>query len=105
MMELVGVAAVAASLVAASTSAARVWGHGIGGIVSPFLLRHRSRISGPGTVLTGIEAPGNRHAASRGLRAPGRRRPAMVIYASIDRAPVGDEQLLSLLITERLAWM
>lgn len=38
MLDVVGVAVVAASLVAASTTAARVWGHGIGGVVSAFPL-------------------------------------------------------------------
>ena len=38
MMELIGVAGVAACLVAVSTMAARVWGHGVGGVVSAFPL-------------------------------------------------------------------
>jgi hypothetical protein len=38
VLDVVGVAVVAASLVAASTAAARVWGHGIGGVVSAFPL-------------------------------------------------------------------
>jgi hypothetical protein len=49
MMELVGVAAVAASLVAASTIAARVWGHGIGVIVSAF-----PHIVGPALLLAAL---------------------------------------------------
>jgi hypothetical protein len=48
-MEVVGVAAVAASLVAASTTAARVWGHAIGGVVSAFPL-----IVGPGLLLAAL---------------------------------------------------
>jgi hypothetical protein len=48
-MELVGVAAVAACLVAASTMAARVWGHGIGGVVSAFPL-----IVGPALLLAAL---------------------------------------------------
>lgn len=48
-MELVGVAAVAACLVAASTVAARVWGHGIGGVVSAFPL-----IVGPALLLAAL---------------------------------------------------
>jgi hypothetical protein len=48
-MELVGVAAVAACLVAASTMAARVWGHGVGGVVSAFPL-----IVGPALLLAAL---------------------------------------------------
>jgi hypothetical protein len=48
-MELVGVTALAACLVAASTMAARVWGHGIGGVVSAFPL-----IVGPALFLTAL---------------------------------------------------
>jgi hypothetical protein len=36
VIELIGVAGAAACLIAASTMAARVWGHGIGGVVSAF---------------------------------------------------------------------
>jgi hypothetical protein len=46
---LVGVAVVAASLVAASTAAARVWGHAIGGVVSAFPL-----IVGPALLLAAL---------------------------------------------------
>ena len=49
MMEVVGVAAVAASLVAASTMAARIWGHAIGGVVSAFPL-----IVGPALLLAAL---------------------------------------------------
>ena len=49
MLELVGVAAVAASLVAASTMAARMWGHRIGGVVSAFPL-----IVGPSLLLAAL---------------------------------------------------
>jgi hypothetical protein len=49
MIELVGVAAVAACLVAASTAAARAWGHGIGGVISAFPL-----IAGPALLLTAV---------------------------------------------------
>jgi hypothetical protein len=38
VVELIGVAALASCLVAVSTLAARVWGHGIGGLVSAFPL-------------------------------------------------------------------
>jgi hypothetical protein len=48
-MEVVGVAVLAASLVAVSTAAARVWGHGIGGVVSAFPL-----IVGPALLLAAI---------------------------------------------------
>lgn len=48
-MELVGVASVAACLVAASTLAARVWGHEIGGVVSAFPL-----IVGPALFLAAL---------------------------------------------------
>jgi hypothetical protein len=48
-MEVVGVAAVAASLVAASTTATRVWGHGVGGVVSAFPL-----IVGPALLLAAL---------------------------------------------------
>ena len=48
-MELIGVAAVAACLVAASTTAARVWGHAIGGVVSAFPL-----IVGPALLLAAL---------------------------------------------------
>src|SRR3954451_20963545 len=48
-METVMVAAVAASLVAASTLAARVWGHGVGGVVSAFPL-----IVGPALLLAAL---------------------------------------------------
>jgi len=46
---VVGVAAVAASLVAASTAAARVWGHRVGGVVSAFPL-----IVGPALLLAAV---------------------------------------------------
>ncbi len=49
MIELAGVAAVAASLVAGSTLAARAWGHAIGGVVSAFPL-----IVGPTLLLTAL---------------------------------------------------
>src|SRR4051812_49652557 len=48
-MELFGVAAVAAGLVAASTMAARAWGPGIGGAVSAFPL-----IVGPALLLAAL---------------------------------------------------
>ena len=48
-MDLVGVASVAACLVAASTVAARVWGHAIGGVVSAFPL-----IVGPALLLAAL---------------------------------------------------
>src|SRR3954470_21005508 len=48
-MELIGVAAVAACLVAASTAAARRWGHGIGGVVSAFPV-----IVGPALLLAAL---------------------------------------------------
>src|SRR3954449_9713970 len=48
-MELAGVATVAAGLVAASTLAARVWGHGIGGVVSAFPV-----IVGPALLLAAL---------------------------------------------------
>jgi len=49
MLELVGVAALAASLVGASTLAARMWGHGIGGVISAFPL-----IVGPALLLAAL---------------------------------------------------
>jgi len=49
MLELVGVAALAASLVGASTIAARMWGHGIGGVISAFPL-----IVGPALLLAAL---------------------------------------------------
>jgi hypothetical protein len=49
VIEVVGVAAVAAGLVAASTTAARVWGHEVGGVVSAFPL-----IVGPALVLGAV---------------------------------------------------
>jgi hypothetical protein len=49
MLELVGVAAVAATLVGASTIAARMWGHAIGGVVSAFPL-----IVGPALLLAAV---------------------------------------------------
>lgn len=49
MIELIGGAAVAATLVAASTMAARAWGHGIGGVVSAFPL-----IVGPTLLLAAL---------------------------------------------------
>jgi fluoride ion exporter CrcB/FEX len=48
-MELAGVATVAAGLVAAATLAARVWGHGIGGVVSAFPV-----IVGPALLLAAL---------------------------------------------------
>jgi hypothetical protein len=47
--ELIGAAVVAAALVAASTTAARVWGHAIGGVVSAFPL-----IVGPTLLLAAL---------------------------------------------------
>lgn len=49
MIELVGVSAFAACLVAAATTATRLWGHGIGGVVSAFPL-----IVGPALLLTAL---------------------------------------------------
>jgi hypothetical protein len=49
VLELVAVAAAAAALVAASTMAARVWGHTIGGVVSTFPL-----IVGPALLLAAL---------------------------------------------------
>lgn len=48
-MDVVGLAVVSASLVAASTTAARAWGHGIGGVVSAFPL-----IVGPALLLAAL---------------------------------------------------
>jgi hypothetical protein len=49
VLELIVVTAVAACLVVASTTAARVWGHGIGGVVSAFPL-----IVGPALLLAAL---------------------------------------------------
>jgi hypothetical protein len=49
VIELFGVAAAAACLVGVSTMAARVWGHGVGGVVSAFPL-----IVGPALLLAGL---------------------------------------------------
>ena len=49
MVELTVVTAVAACLVVASTTAARVWGHGIGGVVSAFPL-----VVGPALLLAAL---------------------------------------------------
>jgi len=49
VLELIGVAGVAAGLMAASTLAARVWGHGVGGVVSAFPI-----VVGPALLLAAV---------------------------------------------------
>ena len=53
MIQLISVAAVAASLVAAATIAARVWGQGVGGVISAFPL-----IVGPALLLGALRQGG-----------------------------------------------
>ena len=62
MLELLLVAGLASSLVGASTVATRIWGHGVGGVVSAFPL-----IVGPVLVLAAVRQ-GPAAAAQTALR-------------------------------------